>query len=136
MEITMWQFIGLAILATIALILAIQIVIQVCKYFSAKTNAFPISFSQFKALWSISTNWTLYKNFVSYEYSYEKITGSGFTYHPEQSAFFYFSFPDLIRYHAFKKGLDDAKTRKENADKIEAVIKQWQLDIKNFNGGS
>ena len=132
MEITVWQSIGLAILAAIALILAIQIVIQVCKYFNAKTNAFPISFSQFKALWSISTNWTLYKNFVSYKYSYEYVTDSGFTYHPKRTVFFYFSFPDLIRYHRFKRGIEESKTKKENTDKIEAVVKQWQLDIKNF----
>lgn len=132
MEMTVWQFIGLAILATIALILAIQIVIQVCKYFDAKTHAFPISFSQFKALWSISTNWTLHNNYVSYKYRYECVSDSGFTYHPERTVFFYFSFPDLIRYHRFKRGIEESETKKENAYKIEAVIKQWQLDIKNF----
>lgn len=129
---TVGQGIRFFILAAIALILTIQIGLQMYEYFKAKTNAFPISFSQFKALWSISTNWTLHDNYVSYEYSYEHVTDSGFTYHPERTVFFYFSIPDLIRYHRFKRGIEESEIKKENADKIEAVIKQWQLDIKNF----
>lgn len=89
---------------------------------TVNTEGYKISFSQLRALYNINPEkWELMDDIVVYKSSstvwWKK---------------FYFSIPDTMRYHRWKKRMEKDRDQRQYREMMEAMTKEWLKDIEIY----